>query len=223
MLTGRKAFDGEDVTDMIAAVVSKEPDWARLPAGATPPAIQRLLRRCLVKDRKNRLPDIGVARLEIEEALTNIGELVHAPTSSSPRTAWRVAALLSIVVIALAAGWMANRYFAPPPDVPASTVRFQVDAADGTVFTQFAPSFIALSPDGRQLAYIAQTRNSRNDTAELWVRSFADGTARKLPNTAGVTSAFWSPRWQRGRVRRQRALAERCHRTRNDANHHCAP
>ena len=66
MLTGRRTFEGEDVTDTIAAVVTKEPDWSCLPA-ATPPSVERLLRRCLEKQVSRRLPHIGVARLELSD------------------------------------------------------------------------------------------------------------------------------------------------------------
>jgi serine/threonine protein kinase len=69
MLTGAQAFGRETVTDTLAAVVQKDPDWNLLPA-ATPPSIRRLLRRCLERDRKKRLPEIGAARLEIEDALS---------------------------------------------------------------------------------------------------------------------------------------------------------
>ena len=68
MLTGKRPFGGDDVTDTIAAVVRADPDWSKLPAD-TPAAIRRLLRRCLEKDRMRRLPDAADARLEIDEAL----------------------------------------------------------------------------------------------------------------------------------------------------------
>ena len=68
MLTARPAFRGETVSDTIAAILEREPDWSALPA-QTPPSIRRLLQRCLEKDPKRRLRDIGDARLEIEEAL----------------------------------------------------------------------------------------------------------------------------------------------------------
>ena len=68
MLTGRPAFRGETVSDTIAAILEREPDWSALPA-QTPASIRRLLQRCLEKDPKRRLRDIGDARLEIEEAL----------------------------------------------------------------------------------------------------------------------------------------------------------
>ena len=69
MLTGRLAFKGDDVSDTIAFVLTREPDWTALPA-ETPPVIRRLLRRCLEKDRKRRLDSAADARLEIEEAMS---------------------------------------------------------------------------------------------------------------------------------------------------------
>ena len=66
MLTGRRAFDGDDVSDTLAAILTREPDWTALPA-ATPAPLRRLLRRCLEKDRKRRLRDIGDARLELDD------------------------------------------------------------------------------------------------------------------------------------------------------------
>ena len=85
MLTGRRAFQGDDVTDVLVAVMSKEPDWTALPA-ATPRAIRRLLRRTLERDVHRRLADIADARLELEDALTTSGdEIVSAPP---PRLAW---------------------------------------------------------------------------------------------------------------------------------------
>ena len=67
MLTGKRAFDGEEITDVLARIIERDPDFGALPE-ATPAVIRKLLRRCLEKDRKRRLPDIGVARLDIEEA-----------------------------------------------------------------------------------------------------------------------------------------------------------
>ncbi|NHZ73509.1 MAG: protein kinase, partial [Nitrospirae bacterium] len=81
-LTGRKAFGGDTITDMIAAVVAREPEWERLPA-ETPRAVTRLLRRCLEKDQEQRLRDIGDARLELEELLANPEGLHSEPEAAS--------------------------------------------------------------------------------------------------------------------------------------------
>jgi serine/threonine protein kinase len=131
MLTGARAFDGEDVTDTLAAVVRADPDWRKLPS-ETSPAIRRLLRRCLEKDRKERAPDIGMARLEIKEALTapaeptpSIGLVVAAwkrPLRSF-RLAWSVAAISLLAALALAA---VTAFRAPGTSAP--PIRFAVTA-----------------------------------------------------------------------------------------------
>jgi serine/threonine protein kinase len=89
MLTGRLAFKGDDVSDTIAFVLTREPDWTALPA-ETPPVIRRLLRRCLEKDRKRRLDSAADVRLEIEEALNAspaVDGTAGQPTPA-PRSAW---------------------------------------------------------------------------------------------------------------------------------------
>src|SRR5262249_12860225 len=86
MLTGRAAFDGDSTTDILAAVVRSEPLWTTLPADLPVP-IKRLLRRCLEKDRRRRLPDIGVARLEIDDALL-APDPAAAPPVAPKKTNW---------------------------------------------------------------------------------------------------------------------------------------
>ena len=81
LLCGRQAFEGEDVTEILAAVVKTEPDWNRLPE-ATPPAIRTLLRRCLRKDRRQRLQDATDVRIEIEDAVNAPASLAAAPPGS---------------------------------------------------------------------------------------------------------------------------------------------
>ncbi len=84
MLAGRRIFRGDDVTDVLVAVLSQEPDWTALPA-ATPPAIHRVLRRSLERDRRRRLADIADARLELDEAL--IAPAIEAVPAAGPRAA----------------------------------------------------------------------------------------------------------------------------------------
>jgi serine/threonine-protein kinase len=113
-LTGRKAFGGDTITDMIAAVVAREPEWERLPAD-TPKAVTRLLRRCLEKDQEQRLRDIGDARLELEEMLANPESLHVEPeavaASSKTSLLWKVGvAVLALLAVGLGfALWLARR------------------------------------------------------------------------------------------------------------------
>src|ERR1700674_4407032 len=106
LLTGKPAFHGEDVTDILAAVVRAEPDWQALPA-ATPLQVHSLLRRCLQKDRSLRLRDAGDARIEIQEALVapkDVGA-THVSSTPSSKLLPAVAAVLVIVAAVMAFGW----------------------------------------------------------------------------------------------------------------------
>ena len=128
MLTGRRAFDAGEVSDTLAMVLMKEVDWTPLPA-STPPSIRTLLRRCLEKDRKRRLPDVGVARLEIDDALAapaSSTPLAVEPTRPTPhRTA--MAALATIAVVASGAALvLAGLHFAETPAASPSPIRLHV-------------------------------------------------------------------------------------------------
>ena len=113
MLSGKRAFRGDSITDVLAAVVRAEPDWSALPE-ATPAPIRRLLKRCLEKDRKHRLPDIGVAKLEIDDALA--APEPHAVTPSPKRRGiipWIMAGAAVLLIGAGAAVWQAGRLREP--------------------------------------------------------------------------------------------------------------
>jgi serine/threonine protein kinase len=93
LLTSKQAFHGEDVTDILAPVVKSEPDWSRLPE-ATPLTIKTLIRRCLRKDKRQRIPDAGALQFEIEDAIAapkDSGATQAAPASTS-KLPWAVAA-----------------------------------------------------------------------------------------------------------------------------------
>jgi serine/threonine protein kinase len=147
MLTGRRAFKGEDTTDTIVAVVSREPDWSALPPD-TPPAIRRLLRRCLEKDRTRRLADAADARLEVEDGLTApAADLSGAMAARSARP-WLPWALVATLSVALVAGLLAWAPWRPAPALAETRVDI---VTPGTTDTM---SF-ALSPNGRQIAFVA--------------------------------------------------------------------
>ena len=192
MLTGRAAFAGDTVTDIIAAVVTREPDWTALPA-ATPASIRRLLARCLEKDPKRRLRDIGDARLEIDETIARgssdgrAGESLagppRRPARRGPELAWTAAgvALAAIAIVGLAGSgvWPRAR---PSESRPLSVSIVHTEGSEVA-----AP---AISPDGRRVAYRAR----RGDGMPLlWVRDLASGESQPLPGTEDATMPFWSP------------------------------
>ena len=189
MLTGKRAFDGEDVSDTLAAVLRGEPDWNALPTD-TPPALRTLLRRSVQRDPKRRLPDIGIARLEIDEALTEPQTPLAAalvPMSRRPQwLAWTIAGLAVAGALGLAIALMLRR----PPADDDRVVRFTIALPEGWRLAR-APAPFKLSPDGRRLLIAAQDANGR---IAIWMRSLDSLTAQQLPGTDGATAAgFWSP------------------------------
>jgi len=140
LLTGKRLFTGTSTTDVLAAVVREAPDFGALPAD-TPPSIRRLLKRCLEKDRKQRLPDIGVARLEIDDASASDAPVV-APRRSS-RVPWLVAAT-ALVALAAAVGWALTRRAPTPLEWTASRL--------GGAEIGMSPR---VSPDGQLVAFLA--------------------------------------------------------------------
>jgi Tol biopolymer transport system component len=188
MLTGRRAFEGEDVTDTIASVVSREPEWSHLPA-STPPSVRLLLRRCLEKNPNQRLPHIGVARLELDDApvLTQGGEL---PPRSARARRWMVAAAPIVLAIGVAAGWWGASHLRPTAAAPAyrASLIFTGDPS----LAQVAPTGrFAISPDGTQLAFLGTTQG----VSRLWLRSLNELTARPVADLrgSGGGAPFWSP------------------------------
>jgi Tol biopolymer transport system component len=181
MLTGRRAFTGDDTTDTIVAVVSREPDWSALPPD-TPPAIRRLLRRCLEKDRKRRLADAADARLEIEDALSapaaDPAWAIAAP-SALAWLPWALVASLSVAVVAVLLTWAPWR---PAPALGETRVDIVTPA------TTDSASF-ALSPDGRHIVFVA----AGDGGSRLWLRSLATTMPQPLAGTEGASFPFWSP------------------------------
>jgi Tol biopolymer transport system component len=202
MLTGRTLFSGETVTDVIAAVVTREPDLDLLPP-ETPPAVRRLLSRCLRKDPRLRLPDIGAARLELQELLTGSAAEPVAPIAAAAgstriderrrrtRERWIFAAL-ALVATGTAATLAVVHLTEVEPAKPA--VRFAIDAPAGWDFL-FEFGGPAPSPDGRQVIFraVPAGRESSADATMLWVRPLESLTARPLPGTEGGYLPAWSP------------------------------
>jgi len=203
MLTGTHAFDpGETVSDAIASVLTREPDLNALPAD-TPRPIRRLLRRCLQKDPQQRLPHIGAARLEIDEARTGSHDEQPAAVVTEPMTVitrtsrWRRAVPVASALIvggALAGygGWRLR------PDPPRSVTRFSVMLPEGQTFTNPGRQLVALSPDGSNLVYVANNRLYIRSMATLEVHAIAGSEAGGQGITGpafspdGQSLAFWS-------------------------------
>ena len=188
MLTGRRAFDGDDISTTLAAVLMKEPEWTALPAG-TPPGIRTLVEKCLVKDPRQRLRDMGDARLQIEDALA--GRTGSLPAATGPaalpavtrgRSGWQVAAAMAAVaVVAAGAAWLAK-----PSSAVAPILRLSIALPAGDQVTS-AP---AISPDGRMVAYTAGRTPA---TSQLYLRPLDDFSARAVASGAGSQYPFFSP------------------------------
>jgi serine/threonine-protein kinase len=196
MLTGSRAFPGEDITDTIVSVVSKEPDWSALPP-ATSASVRLLLRRCLDKDPRRRLRDIGEARLALDGTFDAASAAIPQIPSAPQSPHWRRVALVGVpalvigAAVAAAGTWLMTHPAAPQP------VRFAiVPPAAQPLSIQGFQRDIAITPDGRQIVY----RVGPNATAgtQLVVRALDQLDARLLTTSGtGVRSPFISPdgRW----------------------------
>jgi eukaryotic-like serine/threonine-protein kinase len=183
MLCGHKPFDGEDVTEILASVVKTEPDWSGLPE-ATPQAIRVLLRRCLRKDRRQRLQDATGIRIEIEDVLSGAipsAAPVQAVAEPKPQLPFGWMALAAVLFVALAS--LAFVHFRESP-ATLQTIRFQLSGPENSNV-----NFFQLSPDGQYLAFIEQ----KEGQAELWVRPLGSLEAQPLRGTDEATYPFWSP------------------------------
>jgi eukaryotic-like serine/threonine-protein kinase len=192
MLTGKKAFDGDAVTETLAAVLKNEPDWSLLPA-ATPMRVRVLLQRCLQKDPKQRLRDIGDARISLDEVLSgapNPMAAVWAANGSQPRSLWLAWSVAAVFIVAFCAVVLIHLRGRSAEQT--DPMRFQVQLPEK--MSTASTGVFALSPDGRKLAFAATTPDGG---AQLWIRSMDSLDARLVPGsekaTGGFAPFFWSP------------------------------
>jgi Tol biopolymer transport system component len=169
MLTGRRAFEGATVSDTIVSVLSKDPDWSALPA-ATPPSVRRLIGRCLERDPKRRLRDVGDALADLTDTAPS-GRTEAAMSASGAAARW-APWLLAILAIAAALA-VALRDRASKSDAGASSPTFEQLTYDAGLTTM-----PALSPDGNLLAY-ASDRAGRGDV-DIWVQRTTGGAPLRL-------------------------------------------
>src|SRR5688572_22395086 len=183
MLTGRRAFAGDEVSDTTAAVLRADPPWTDLPA-ATPVSVRRLLRRCLEKDAKRRLADIRDARLELDDSESTAGESPRAPRVNwRERIAWAIAAL---GIASAVAAFMA--FSQRSPDREALPSQFVMLPPDRMTLDA-EPATMAISPDGRTIAFVA---GGVDGPARLWIRKLESLESTVLGGTEGARMPFWS-------------------------------
>lgn len=194
MISGKRPFDGETISDTLAAVLAKDPDWSALPP-AVPSRIRDLIVRCLEKDPRRRLRDIGEARIEIENALagrTGSGPLRAVPEPVPSAAAPRRLSPVPVVAIAVAvlatvvAGWSWLR--SAPAPAQGKLMRLRVERPPGESMT--GPGVFAISPDGTAVVFVV---NGGTDRTRLWLRELDALSGHDLPGTEDAIFPFWSP------------------------------
>ncbi len=192
MLSGVRAFEGEDVSDTMAAVLRGEPAWNALPT-ETPPAIRTLLKRCLDKDRRTRIPEIAVVRFLLDDATNRAAEPAPAsapgavPSSARAHAVpWSIALAslaLAATAVVLWAPWRGGAVVAP------TRMQAQI-GADASLITDLGASAV-LSPDGRLLALVA--RKGADARSQLYLRRLDQLQAAPLSGTDDAAMPFFSP------------------------------
>lgn len=192
MLTGRQPFAGTTTSDVLAAILEREPDYRGLP-DATPVAIRHLLRRCLTKDASRRLHDIADARIELDDALANPRpDVVEAHAPSRPANREMVAWLLAAAGVAAALLLVAFGGPKPSTTPPGPVLRVPLSLPADLRFASVDPATrFAISPDGTRLVLVAADASG---VPMLWIRPL-DGTggAQPIAGTEGASFPFWSP------------------------------
>ena len=183
MLTGQRLFSAETIQETLAHVMTRDADLGTLPP-ATPRHIRTLLAQCLVKDPKQRLRDMGDARLVLSGAHESEPVSPTGIIAASPRRAWPFAALgvAAAVIAAMALPTLRHLRETPPPVPPETRVDIVTPATDD-------PASFALSPDGRQIVFVA----SGDGVPRLWLRSLSGTTADPLAGTDGARAPFCRP------------------------------
>jgi Tol biopolymer transport system component len=190
MLTGKRPFDGETVSDSIGKILQTEADLTALPA-RTPRAVRELIARCLVKDPKRRLRDIGDARVSLEDTAHAPPETVVDSGSSTPVAAkrgWLPWVVAGVAIVAAVASLAFVRR-APPTDGAVRGAKFlALNAPEGMRFSD-QPGDIVLAPDGRSIVVVA---TADHGTSRLYLRRFEDPAWHELPGTDAAYFPFWS-------------------------------
>jgi serine/threonine protein kinase len=176
MLTGRTAFGGEGVTDVLANVIKAEPQWGALPID-TPPALRVCLQRCLQKDLRQRLHDVADVRLAMEGAFESPHDQQREEPGRSRTAAGWMATVAAMVATGVGVYWWVSQTLPVQPEM-----RFEIVTGPTS-----DPASLAISPDGRSIVF------SGGSGQPLMLRRFDSNDARPLPGTTDGTMPFWSP------------------------------
>ena len=188
MLAGKRAFDGEDVSDTLAAILRGEPDWNAFPPDV-PEHVRAIVKQSVAKDRKARIPDIAVARFMLDHAPATTAA-ADSPARFDPgrrTTLWQLAtAFFAVTTVAGFGAWLVGR-----PTLPA-VARFIVTPPENSRFTiqNRLSAGAAISPDGSRLALTVRDAAGK---VQLWVRTIDSLIAQPLAGTDGAEFPFWSP------------------------------
>jgi serine/threonine-protein kinase len=189
MLTGRKTFDvGETVSDAVAAILTRDPDWTALPSGL-PSGVRTALRRCLQKDPERRLHHIADARLELEEPGTSLEALPAgaAPARSAPL--WLRGLPWAIALLALGAA--AGTFWRPAARAtePRGVARLELDLPPGLELFTASTRSVVVSPDGRHIAFVGTRAGAR----QVYLRPLDQYDAVAVRGSENATSCLFSP------------------------------
>ena len=188
MLSGRHVFEGETVTDTLAKILERDPDWRRLPP-RTPPVLRKLLQRCLTKNPKNRLQAIGDARLSLEDLIADPaareGEVEIAAYPLWKKVLpWAAAALF----LAVGALWRE-----PVEPVEQALSRFEHVLPTNQVLAHSYRHGVDLSPDGKRMAFVANNFGNPDGQRRIYIKSLDQWDAVPIPGTEGGGNPFFSP------------------------------
>lgn len=185
MLTGTRAFAGEDVSDTLASVLRSEPDWTALPRDV-PTNTRLLLQSCLERDRKKRIGDMSTARFLIAQPA--IVDTAAGVTLQSPTPLWRRAAPFLATAVAAAALGAGVAWTVRLSPTPLTISRFTIPLPEGQAFTNDGRQLVAISPDGGQIVYVANGRLHLRPMANLESVPIAGAEGRQ-----GVLNPVFSP------------------------------
>ncbi len=204
MLTGTRAFDGTDATEMIAAVVRGEPEWSLLPA-TTPSGLRRLIERCLHKDPRRRLRDIGDARFELDQVFAQEAPAPTAPVRATPR--WRR-------LLPVAAAWLVGAALTGSavtllrPDTHRPVSRYDILLREGESFAYSGRHIVAISPDGARFVYTFNGELYLRERNRVEAAPIKGAGGPDRTDADGARNPFFSPDgqwvgyWQEGAIRK---------------------